>query len=80
MIHIQRGRQTGNGSPIHQSVTAFTVYYVMNADGNGAIAIAEDLQLALTPTWSPKPLAVSPKRKSSTLWGALKIIVNPKNR
>ena len=47
--------------------------YVMNADGNGVTAIADDLQLALTPVWSPKPLAISPKGKSSTLWGSLKI-------
>lgn len=47
--------------------------YVMNADGRHKIALAKNLELAVELAWSPKPLAVSPKSKLSTLWGTIKI-------
>ncbi len=46
--------------------------YVMNTDDSGVVAVVEDLGLVITPAWSPKPLAVSAKGKSSTLRGTLK--------
>ena len=46
--------------------------YVMNADGSDSVALVEDLKVAIQPAWAPKPLAVSPKGKVSTLWGTLK--------
>lgn len=47
--------------------------YVMNADGRRKVTLAENLELAIEPAWFPKPLAVSPKGKLSTLWGIIKI-------
>ena len=46
--------------------------YVMNADGGKGIALVENLELAVEPAWSPKPLVVSPKGKLSTLWARIK--------
>ena len=47
--------------------------YVINADGGKRVALVENLELAVEPAWSPKPLAISPKGKLSTLWARIKI-------
>ena len=47
--------------------------YIMNADGRKkSFALIDDLEFAIEPDWSPKPLVVSSRKKLSTLWGILK--------